>query len=230
MRNKKRILFFMINLSIGGAEWVVTNICNEFVKKNVDVTLLSVKGGELVNHLDEGVNIVTFNGNNLKAFWFAYRNLLFREYDAVFATQRFASVILSFLHLFSFSNSTLTIREAASNFGHSLKKNTEFRRLYYKIAYRRADKIISNSPGTLMSLLEEKIILNDDKVSIISNPLDINYIQEKSNEFIEDDINFSRHSLISVGRLVPKKKNGCDCSSYSKNQRKYTRCSTTNSG
>lgn len=202
----KSILFFIIELPHGGAEWVIANLCNQLAQKGVKVTLVTVKGGDLVKEIDNKVKVNIFNGNYYKAFWYIYKRLILRKDDAVFSTLRTQSLILSFLHFLSLSNAVLNIREAASNFSISLKKYPRLLKLLYSFSYRRADNIICNSEGTAKNLLKIGILKDGKKIQVINNPLDIKEIQNKANTATPDCINYDRFTIVSVGRLVPQKR------------------------
>jgi glycosyltransferase involved in cell wall biosynthesis len=202
---QKSILIFVFNLSYGGAEWVVANICNELARKNVNVTLVSVKGGDLINEVKNNVLVKEFNGNYLKSILFIFKNLLIGKYNAIFSTQRVPSVIISAVHMMTLSKSNLIIREAASNFNNSLKKYRIIKKKIYQFAYRRANHIICNSTGTRNDLINAGIINENNNITVINNPLDISLIQNKSKENINNDIDNNKFTVVYVGRLVPKK-------------------------
>lgn len=212
MENKS-ILFFVYNFNTGGAEWVVTNLANEFVNNGLNVKLISIKKGKQLDVLDSKVKVAYFNGNLLKAVLELFRELLSNNFSVCFATQRGAAVILALVHLISFSKSKLIIREAASNFKNSFENRKvivkPFWFLLFRMAYTRADKLIVNSFATEKDLRAAKIISPKyTKVFQIDNPVNIDYIIENSKESIKNEYGTPSEevkTIVSIGRLVPKK-------------------------
>ena len=125
----KSVLFVVFDLEIGGAEWVMVNLCNEFVKNKINVTLLTNRNAPLLSKLDHRVEITYCNGNYPWNLLDITGHLLKnRKYNSVIATARETSGLLSLAHLFSRSNANLVIREAASNFEQSLQRTSKIKR------------------------------------------------------------------------------------------------------
>jgi glycosyltransferase involved in cell wall biosynthesis len=222
---KRRILFFVWNLEIGGAEWVITNLSNEFMKMGLEVTLISKKGGNLLKQLNASIVVYDMKNNLLKTIIILFKSLIPNKFDCVFSTQPLASTTLSFIHLFCFSNCELIIREP-SHFRYYIKQHKGFEGHVLKLlagaAYKRADLIIANSMDTLEALFQYKIIKQSQKTSIISNPLAIEDIIEKSKLAVPLAIDKKSRLIISIGRLVPMKNMNILIESFSIVREKFT--------
>ncbi len=89
-----------------------------------------------------------------------------------------------------------------------------------KSLFNKADMIISNSKGVDEDLKSLMSITTDTKV--IHNPVDVEYINSKKN-ILEDnavDFLYNKKYIISVGRLIPLKRNGDLIDAFYKLQKK----------
>lgn len=209
MLASKRIVFYLMSFNRGGAEWVITNLCNEMTARGHKITVMIVSSGDMEDELDPTIEIKSFNGRLLDSLKYLYKLLRGNTYDALFTTQRLATAYAYFPVLFSFTKTKFIVREAASNFKYSYEnKSQPARSLWkslYKRSYNKADRIIVNSPGTKADLIRAGIINDNNKSFIINNPLDLNKIKSRSFEESIDPVFIHGKFLISIGRLVPKK-------------------------
>jgi glycosyltransferase involved in cell wall biosynthesis len=206
---KKSILILLLSFNKGGgAEWVITHLANELVEKGVLVTLFSIKGGTMLKELRKEVNIIQPNFSKLKSFFQLMKLMNSENFEIVFTTQRGAAIFTYLAKLLAFSKIKHVIREPASNFNFSfqglsfLKK--EIVKVLFKLSYRNSETIIVNSDRTGLDLIESGIIDNEI-FFIISNPLDIKYIQKKSLEPVLYS-DFRGINVITIGRLVKHKR------------------------
>jgi glycosyltransferase involved in cell wall biosynthesis len=207
----KKVLFVEFELEIGGAEWVMVNLCNEFVRKGIQITMITSREGPLVSRLDKRVEILYIRGELLKRFFYLIRQLTLKRYHAVIATERWTSSILSLAHCVSRSKALMVIREAASNFAQSLEKTSRLKRILFKtlfvFAYRRADLLIANSEGTLNSLKKNNLLGPNKTIVMIDNPVDIVMVQARSLE--QSSIAHRGRSgkiIVTIGRLDQQKR------------------------
>lgn len=206
---QKNILFFLMSFNRGGAEWVITNLCNEMVEIGHSVTVVSLSDGNMFHELDPRIKKATFNGKLFKAIAGLRKMLQKGKYDALFTTQRLASTYAFVSLVTSFTRTRFIVREAASNFKHAYQNKNFFGRIFWKsffrISYNYADLIIVNSLGTKNDLITAGIFSsNKSNVYLINNPLDLDKIKKRAKQDVEDEM-LNKRYIISVGRLVPKK-------------------------
>ncbi len=179
-------LFVHFDMSLGGAEWVITNLCNGFVAEGVDVTLITSGEGALLRRLAPAVRVERMTGGLVARLGRLRRNLERDRYSVVMATERTTSSLLSLAHLLSGSTARLVIREAASNFAESLRQTSLLKRVafrcLYTYSYRRADLLIANSEGTRDSLSANRLVGRRGALVVIDNPVDIQNVREGSLE------------------------------------------------
>jgi len=74
-REKMHILFIIPSLGFGGAERVVSNLANEFIKEN-DVSIVLTSGNaKSVYSLDERINLFTSSGGGAIKIWSSVRKI-----------------------------------------------------------------------------------------------------------------------------------------------------------
>ena len=61
MNKVKKIVFLLPNNVAGGAERVVTTLCNEFSKKNIEITLITFDSTSNFYNLEKKVNYIRLN-------------------------------------------------------------------------------------------------------------------------------------------------------------------------
>ncbi|MFB3885578.1 MAG: glycosyltransferase [Thermodesulfobacteriota bacterium] len=217
MTNVKKILFVAFDLEIGGAEWVILNLCNEFVENGVHVTLITNRETPLVSRLDSRVKIIYSGGGIcsragiLRSFVNISGHLKHNRYHAVFATQRWISSILSLAHCITRSDAQLVIRESATNFAQILQRMNKIKqmliRTLFTFAYRRADLLIANSEGTFRSLKKNRLVGRNKAIVVINNPVDIGMVQRQSLGKPPFDLPKGLgRTIVSIGRLSPQKR------------------------
>jgi len=207
---KQKLLVFLNDFNRGGAEWVITNLCNELVKKNCSVRLISVKNGEMFEELNPRLIAGHYNGNLIHAYLILYKLLCRNKYNILLTTQRPTSIITYILHKLSFSRTKLVIREAASNFKSSYDDKGRIKKFFlktlYKLSYGNAYSIIVNSEATKNDLVNEGII-KSSKVNVfhIDNPVDIDLIRQRSIEVSPIPTSHSIKTVVTIARLVKHK-------------------------
>ncbi|NHC43504.1 glycosyltransferase, partial [Bacillus sp. MM2020_1] len=65
---RKKIIFMLINMNVGGTEKALLNLINEIPKENYDVTIFMLeKYGGFLNHIPSDVKVEYFEGyKNIK--------------------------------------------------------------------------------------------------------------------------------------------------------------------
>lgn len=204
---KRKILFYLFHFNKGGAEWVITNLANSMSKNNIEVTIWSVKEGNMFDEVNDTVIQKHFSGKYLISLFYLIKVLMLNKYDVILTTQRFVAIFVFIAIKISFTKTKHIVREAASNFQSTFDKRDKLKnfilKYFFRVSYGNAYKIIVNSPGTKLSLEEAGIIKSEkNNVYQIDNPLDISKIQERAKEKQKIDFNVNKYRIISIGRLV----------------------------
>jgi N-acetylgalactosamine-N,N'-diacetylbacillosaminyl-diphospho-undecaprenol 4-alpha-N-acetylgalactosaminyltransferase len=214
---KIKILFFTASFKKGGAERVIIHLIKHFNDYNkYDVHLMLMEDVNEYNLPDHFIpTILSKQKKN------GIKKLLELPYVAYQLAQYIKNneidIVMSFVYRPNYVNilskffgvehkSIINIRSTTSRYKNEglLGKVNLF---LIKSLFNKADMIISNSKGVdkdLKSLME---ITTDTKV--IYNPVDIEYINSKKDICEDVDFEFKEHKkyIISVGRLIPLKRN-----------------------
>jgi len=209
----KRLAFFVDSMAGGGAERVMLNLANEYVKHGYEVDLvLARKEGEYLSDVDQKIRIVDINA---KRFWNYFLPLIryFRnEKPAVMLT---ATTIINIIAILSRklagSSSRLVVSEhidivSIAQSGALQRKNLVKRLIAY--CYPKADAIVAVSTGAALSLKnfsglsEEKIttiyngVIDQQKLNLSEQQVDHPWFGVQQNK---------EPVIVSVGRLQAQK-------------------------
>ena len=222
MSTRARILFFLPSFSGGGAERTVLNILKNYDRKLVDikVCLLDFDGHysamvpetSILNHQDKGRFSVAKASNPLYSLYKFIGFILPIQYRAIKSFQpdiimtitesmNYMSIIWKVLGVTkdmiwvvrSGNNILAEARSKGFWFGHILKS-------LLKKAYTKADHIITLTNGAKSQILS-RYSINESKVSVIANPVDIDEITSQSKASIKHPYRY----ILGVGRLAPQK-------------------------
>ena len=226
MNNKKRIIFVLGSLNIGGAEKVLINYVNGFKKYyldffDVEVFLIS-KEGALLDYLDDDIKVnYLYLGNSFISsnffynfFYKVYRkivsslfmfiprlyNIFFNKYSSF----EFGFILVQDLHYFSKTSfgkrQFLWIQNNLSN----IEKADEYNNLRI---YEKFDTVIANSNGIYDDLIN-RIKLPKTHVKMIYNPVDVSRVFELSKTMSESQLcefGIFKPYLVTLGRAVYQK-------------------------
>ena len=74
-----RIVFFLSDTNVGGAQRTIINLVNRMNEINIDVNLVvALEGGEARKWLNEGVSIIELNASRTRWALFRLRKVLLR--------------------------------------------------------------------------------------------------------------------------------------------------------
>jgi len=218
-KNKRKYLFMINDLHIGGAEVGLIDVVNELSKTDtVDVVLLR-KEGELLKRLDSKVNVYSILNDNYsklknKIYYilyfmggiftrYVYSNTINTKYDVEIAyLEGFPAVFIA-----SSTNSEsvkiASIRVGLKN--HKLSaSNVPFGMFNLKKAYDKMDKIYTVSNQTTSEFIE-KYPSCKEKTTTIYTYFNVDYIKEKSMEKHKKIFNKNRFNFLAVGRFSEQK-------------------------
>ncbi|MBO0454023.1 glycosyltransferase [Candidatus Enterococcus murrayae] len=203
---KKKIIFVLPSLRMGGAEKNALNIMNRLDKRRYSVHLiLFEKTGSLLNALDQEITIEELSAKNRVAKVInLYKKIGSIKPDIVFSAVINANILTGIVALFYkdclYIGRETTVHSKLLEKNHFLMKKIIV--LWYKLFISRLDKIIVQSQfmkDELISLFQ----LNVQKLIVLPNP--VNKILDKQTS-TKSDKTSDQIKLLSVGRLVPLKR------------------------
>jgi glycosyltransferase involved in cell wall biosynthesis len=207
-----KIAFYISTLRGGGAEGVFVNLINYSLKAGYEVVLLLNRmGGEKLNFLDPGVNIVKLDAGYAKKSVTELKNFIDSQSpDVVISTLSHCNYALILANILSRKKTKVIVREANSFLSQRkslprIKLIREFIKVF--VLYRFADTILVNSENSRAELA--KITrLNSNRIILMRNPVDLNRIISQSNLELNGRIkSFINNSniILGVGRLEESK-------------------------
>ena len=210
MKNKKKIIFFIPVIKIGGAEKVFLELSEYFQHEEYSVEILTLKILEKKKYNLKKINIVNLNRSRLIfSIIDIYKYLKKNKPKYVFSTLNHSNIIILILKFILDKNTKILIREA--NISSQNIKNINFlKRIFFiigiKYLYPFADKIIAVTDGVKNDLVNN-FKINKNKIITIHNPVNYEDIIQKSNLPLEKNFNpklFSPY-LVCVGSLTQQK-------------------------
>ena len=202
-KNKKiKILFFLPNFNMGGAEKVTINMIRLLDKKQFDIHLLVlINDGPLSKLLPEYISIHTLNVSKAIFSIFKLRKILLHLMpDIIFSTLFRTNIVLD-LALIGIQNKPITILRNPTSPKLVIAEKSLSRIMLFllKKAYRRATIILAQTPEMKEEMIEY-FVLNKKNIQVFINPLDYqsidNAIKNCANPFEKNHIN-----IVMVGRL-----------------------------
>lgn len=190
------MIIILPNGIIGGAERIALNLALGSIKENLDVTvcLLNPKG------VGKWKNI-----NKLKVINISIYRLFFHlkanKYDIIFATHIKQNIQVLFLTIIGRFKAKIVVRESTLIFSRlrmTLLNKISLRLLY--LLYRRADIIICQTVQMMQELLSN-VKLNEDKVKVVGNIIDVESIVGQSVNQLPIIHEFDKYVVV-VGRLI----------------------------
>lgn len=210
-----KILFFIPNLSVGGAEKVLVNLVNNIDRNKFDITVQTLfAGGVNEQFLNNDIKYKycfkkTFRGNSQILKLFSperlYKKFIREHYDIIVSylegpTARIVSgcadektKLVSWIHV---------EQHTKENASYSFKSYDEA-----KLCYGKFDKTICVSEYVKNDFLS--IFYNIKNIDVLYNTNETRQIIEKSNEKIDENIlNDEEFNICVVGKVSVRK--GCD--------------------
>ena len=209
----KKIFFLLENLGDdgGGSERVVVNLCNQLSKHNPNIYLLSLTNNKRFykNIINKRVNVFLFPfTKSVYSIFYLYKFLNKNKPNIVFCTSFHLTIYAAILKIL-LKNSFSLVSRISNNidkyFNHhkSLKWNLIYFLYFYFI--KDMDRIISPSKELINSLKKKIDKTQYKKIILIQNPIDLNYIINKSKLIDKKISTIKKNFFLSVGRLVLNK-------------------------
>ncbi|MWV40414.1 glycosyltransferase [Natrialba sp. INN-245] len=198
----------MTSMEYGGAERIAFNVATGLsnIGHEVDLVLIDAKG-PLLEKLPSSISVVDLGSTRVAtSVWPLKRYLEKARPDALYAMMTEINVITTIAHQLSRVDTRLVLSEHNTPSISSEGLKDEFVLKLAAKVYPRADKIVAVSAGVKRDLLDVTGI-DPDLVTVIHNPIDVEWIRDQATEHIEhpwfdDD---SLRVVLSAGRHVPQK-------------------------
>lgn len=197
----KTVFFILPNLHQGGAEKIITTICNELDRKQFKpVLLLFQKEGPFLKDLKPDVEIIELKTKRIRfAIFPILQEIYKRKPSIVFSGWGEISAFLSFF-IPLFPKVKFVSRETNVVSKHVVRKEILF---FYKF-YHRFDAIIAQSEDMRQDLIEN-FHLAKEKIIKIHNPVDFELLDQKRNQPIELPFSSNQKNVIAIGNLTARK-------------------------
>jgi len=197
----KTILFILPDLNQGGAERVITTLCNELNRELFKPKLVQFKKeGYYLNNLKEDVEIHELNVSRIRYSIFKIIPLIIKlKPDIVFTGWGEISSFLSPLIPF-FSKTKFITRETNVVSKHVKRKEILF---FYKF-YNNFHQIIAQSDDMKNDLIRN-FNITEKKIIKINNPIDFDMINKMKVKEFNFEYNKNYKNILAIGNLSPRK-------------------------
>lgn len=191
----------MPDLNQGGAERVITTLCNELDRKKFCPKLvLFKKEGYYLNHLKDDVEIIELNVSRIRYSIFKIIPLIKKlKPEIVFTGWGEISAFLSLI-ISLFPRTKFITRETNVVSEHVKRKEILF---FYRF-YNNFHQIIAQSDDMKNDLIEN-FRISENKIVKINNPVDFDLINRLKIESVNVGFNMSYKNIVAIGNLSPRK-------------------------
>ncbi len=187
-----KLLFFIGNLDVGGAERVCANLCNNWSNNNYDVTICLTTDESIKYDLDSKIKLVVLRKNSSFIDKVYQVRKLIREVRPLNVISFLPHVnILVLLSTLGIKTNVIISERIHPDF----YSNYIILRLFRFFLYGFANRIVyqTDSARNALYYINKRNYIE----FVIANPI--------SSEFLQSTCNYSSKTIISVGRLVPQK-------------------------
>ena len=197
----KTILFILPDLNQGGAERVITTLCNELDRtKFCPKLVLFKKEGYYLNHLKDDVEIIELNVSRIRYSIFKIIPLIKKlKPEIVFTGWGEISAFLSLI-ISLFPRTKFITRETNVVSEHVKRKEILF---FYRF-YNNFHQIIAQSDDMKNDLVDN-FRISENKIVKINNPVDFDLINRLKIENITIGFDTSYKKIVAIGNLSPRK-------------------------
>lgn len=195
-------------MTMGGAERVALNLCKGLTERGYKVDLVLVQAtGELLDQIPSEVTVINLDANRVLASVKPLRKYLSsREPDILYSMMTEPNVVSVVTHWIAATNTRLVLSEhnmlsrSSESFKDRLSKGGAW------LLYPLADSVVAVSDGVRDDLVANTRLDYGD-ISMIYNPVDIEWIRERAtepvdHEWLTDD---SLEVVLAGGRHEPQK-------------------------
>jgi glycosyltransferase involved in cell wall biosynthesis len=198
----KKILFTLPNCAGGGAEKVVLQLLQNLDRnKFQSVLVLLQNSGEFIDAIPPDVEIIDLKTKRARYSIFKLKKIIKRESpDIILSTLTELNIAVCILAFFTKIKAEIIIRE--SNIV-SLLITSFIKKSAYKFFIHNADLLIAQSLD-MKDDLTKNFAVSPDKIVLINNPVNVDFVQKKSEEKIDAFFD-NKKLLVSAGRLSYQK-------------------------
>lgn len=205
----KKISIVTTSFSSGGAEKIAVNLANVYASQGYAVSLVSFKnGGVYRDQVSDLVNVVELGvQRSRQAYFVLFKALKAERPDYVLSVIRDANIFVG-LASWICKPYRLVFREASTM--NAIYGMTVLKRFIYmfllRLAYSKADHVISNSEATGVDLVRHGIT-KSSKISVIGNPVLPDNFEEMRQQQVDHRWISDKDCLLllHVGRLSKAK-------------------------
>jgi len=204
--NKIKLIIITPTLKIGGSQKVITYLCKNLDSKIFDITLIIINNQNSSNSFPiesmKDIKIIDFKTSKVRFSLFkiikAARKI---KPDIIFSTQYYLNTAMVLIKPFIPSKSKLIARETNIPSLREFKHKTIYM-YFYKRFYKYIDAIVCQSIG-MHKELNHITNCPKNKLVIINNPIDCNFVQKKIEE--KEDGNY-KSNIVALGSTLGQQK------------------------
>jgi glycosyltransferase involved in cell wall biosynthesis len=208
---RKKILFLIHELTMGGSQRVTATLANGFMKDNHDVhVVLFTKKGELFETLNKRVVVHDLDVKKVSLGVPQMLKILLSEKpDIVFSGITHVTLSLApfipFLRFFLKKTKFLMREVSIPSQRIKYIKNEKMKTFLYKRFILNFDYIVAQSKFMKEDMMKTYSI-KEEKITVVNNPLNLKSIYEKSHQNELVPFNSFKTNLLATGRLGREKR------------------------
>jgi glycosyltransferase involved in cell wall biosynthesis len=210
-RSKKKLLFVIPRLVIGGAERLTIYLLKYMDRKKFDVALcLLEEKGELLNEIPKDIEIFNLHKSNRWSFLSLLKrfNDLVVAYrpDLIYTRMWYATSLAIFSRMLYSHHIPICANEEHNHKRDILKTDTFgfLKKKFMDIGHRKAELVIVPSGGVKRELINS-YSLRPEKVRVIYNSVDIDFVKSYIHSQSEDPTRVQMPVVVAFGRLISRK-------------------------
>ncbi len=203
---KKRVLFILPSMFGGGAERVVLTLLSSLDRSRYELILALVKKeGDYLELIPDGVEVIYLGVSKARYSLFKIAKLVKkREPDVVFTSLAHLNLLIAFIRpLFSKKIKFIARESNTVSQNNKRDKYPKVNDFLYKHFYKNFDLIITQAKA-MREDLRDNFGIDDSKMVTIYNPVDVDGVQKRADEF-NVDLPTGKYNLVAVGRLSEQK-------------------------
>jgi len=203
---KSKIIFFLPNLTVGGAELITLNFIKKLDKNKFEVILVVISNSwDVIEELPIDIEIVRFDiSRTIKSIFKISTFIKEREPDIVFTSLMHSSMVLYLALLINMKKPKIIFRSPTSpKLLIESGKLGSFRKQLLIKTYKSANLLIAQTPEMKIEMVKYYGI-KEEKIKVFINPIDKIAINQKLQN-IKNPFNEEKENIVASGRLVKQK-------------------------
>ena len=203
---KKKIIFILPSLYGGGAERIVLNLLKHLDRERFTPVLALVKKeGRYLQDVPKDVELIDLKVKQARYSLFKIAKLIREQKpDVVFTSLSHLNLLIALIRPFFSKRIKFIARESNTVSEQNQRdKYPKINDLLYKLVYNNYDLIVTQAKA-MRDDLKQNYNIDEDKMKIIYNPVDIEFIKKRS-DAQKVDLPKGKFNLLAVGRLSEQK-------------------------